>query len=675
MLSDKSPDERGATSAALINERYELAEKVGEGNFFTVYRGRDTVTGRTVAIKIVNAEYAADREFIDRLRTEVLAAAQLNHPHIISVLDAWNQDGRVAIATEFVRGINLKERIRRVAPFPLAVAVDIAAAVAEALEYAGSQGFAHGDLRPENILVSPEGQVKLADFGIGAAVCASSRLQMSALLHSAHYLPPEVAQGKLPSPPSDVYSLGAILFEMLAGQPPFQADTPFAIAVKHLHEAPPLLRRLNPGVPKAVEGIALKCLQKDPAARYPSPAALLNDLRRVREALRYGKPLTWSPAPEEGAPPLGRGAGSPSRAGAPTAGSAAATNVPRAAAEAARPGPTPTPAAVSPEPRSTAALSRSAAEPVPGEPSLRLLLLLPLMALFLAGAVFALMVLGTRAPKDTVVPNVRGMTQDEAQRALLERGLKLRVVRERYDDKIPAGTVLFSDPPADSQAKQEKTVEVWLSRGPEPATVPGLVDSDEKDARFRIREARLTVGPVQQQYDETVPKGTVISQDPAAGTQVARRAAVSLVVSKGPEPLPPPEPETPPETAAPPPDTSTPPGAATDGTATGDTSSAGASGTLTEPGSSGTPAGTGTDSPGVVTDNNREFSIKTKLEGQKGWSRLRIMVTDQRGRRQVVNQPYARGQTVTHTIKAVGPPGGVRIEVWENRKLVKDMRY
>ena len=247
MLPDKSPEVLGTGGTRLLNGRYELGEKVGEGSFFFVYRGRDTSTGRTVAIKMLSDEYAGDREFAERLRAEARQAVKLDHPHIVPVYDAWSEDGRVAIATEFVRGINLKDRVRRVAPFPLAVAIDIAAAACEALEYAASQGIAHGDLRPENILVTPEGQVKLADFGIGAAVCASSRLQMSALLHSAHYLPPEVAQGKLPSAASDVYSLGAILFEMLSGQPPFQADTPFAIAVKHLHDPPPALRRFNPG--------------------------------------------------------------------------------------------------------------------------------------------------------------------------------------------------------------------------------------------------------------------------------------------------------------------------------------------------------------------------------------------------------------------------------------------
>src|SRR5438309_6506239 len=194
---------------------------------------------------------------------------------------------------------------------------------------------------------------------------------------------------------------------MLSGQPPFQADSPFAIAVKHLHDAPPSLRRHNPGVPKTVEGIVLKCLHKEPAARYPNPGALLADLRGVREALRYGKPLTWTPGPE-------LTAAAPAKAAEATPGRV-------------RPQPAPQPAASPPQAAAPAMTS--------GEPSVRLLVLMPLMALVLAGVVFMLFVLGTRAPKDAVVPNILGMTRDEAQRRLAEQGLRIHVVKENYDDK------------------------------------------------------------------------------------------------------------------------------------------------------------------------------------------------------------------------------------------------
>jgi eukaryotic-like serine/threonine-protein kinase len=652
MLPDQSPDARGAAGARLLNSRYEVGEKIGEGSFFAVYRGRDTQSGRAVAIKIVSDEHAGDREFAERLQAEALAAARLDHPHIVAVYDAWVEGGRVAIASEFVRGIDLKERVRRVAPFPLAVAIDIAAAVSEALEYAASQGLSHGDLRPENILVTPEGQVKLADFGVGAAVCASSRLQMSALLHSAHYLPPEVAQGKAPSAPSDVYAVGAILFEMLSGQPPFQADTPFAIAVKHLHEPPPSLRRQNAGVPKAVEGIVLKCLQKDPAARYPNPAALLADLRGVREALRFGKPLTWSPVPEPVPPAAGRGAEAAPRTAPPA------------------PVPTPVPPRRPPAERASGGFL--------GEPSTRILVVLPLMALVLAGAVFAMFVLGTRAPRDTTVPNVLGMTGDEAKRHLADLGLGMHIARESFDEKAAPGTVTATDPPPDQQVKQGRAVDVWISKGPKPAIVPNLLGLTETEARARISEAKLSVGEVRHEFDEIVPIGQIISQEPAAQTQVERRSgSVSFVVSKGPEPEPPPEPTTAPEPVpSPSPEgTSTDNGAAvggsTDSPPGGGTSTG--TGTMTDPSSSG--GSLNQPAPDAVIDKNRTFDISTKMEGDKPMDRLRIVVTDDRPRHQVVSALYPRGETVHKSIKATGAPGTVRIEVYVNQQLVKDEQH
>jgi eukaryotic-like serine/threonine-protein kinase len=650
MLSDQSPDARGATGARLLNSRYEVGEKIGEGSFFAVYRGRDSQSGQAVAVKIASDEYAGDREFADRLRAEALAASRLDHPHIVAVYDAWMEGGRIAIATEFVRGINLKERVRRVAPFPLAVAIDIAAAVSEALEYAASQGLSHGDLRPENILVTPEGQVKLADFGVGAAVCASSRLQMSALLHSAHYLPPEVAQGKAPSAPSDVYSLGAILYEMLSGQPPFQADTPFAIAVKHLHEPPPSLRRQNPGVPKAVEGIVLKCLQKEPAARYPNPGALLADLRGVREALRFGKPLTWSPVPEPVPPAAGRGA-EPA------------------------PGPAKAPAVAAPVPPRHPPVERTANGTF-GEPSLRLLILLPLMALCLAGAIFAMFVVGTRAPRDTTVPDVLHMTRDEAKRHLGERGLLMRVARENFNETAPPGTVTASDPPPDVQVKQGKAVDVWISKGPKPSTVPNLPGLTEADARARLSDARLSAGEVRREFDETVPAGQIVSQEPAAQTQVERNSPVSFVISKGPEPEPPPEPSTPPEQAPTPSSEGTTDSGATIGGGTDNAPGGGTStgtGTMTDLASPA--AGANQPAPGAVENKDRVFDISTKMEGDRPMNRLRIVVTDEHGRQQVLSQLYPRRETVHKSIKATGAPGTIRIEVYENGQLVKDREY
>jgi beta-lactam-binding protein with PASTA domain len=289
------------------------------------------------------------------------------------------------------------------------------------------------------------------------------------------------------------------------------------------------------------------------------------------------------------------------------------------------------------------------------------------MALLLAGAVFGLFVWGTRAPRDATVPYLTGQTRAQAEERLAGRGLAMRVIKEEYDDK-PAGTVLIQDPPGGNQLKQGKPVDVWISKGPEPATVPNLVAMSEADARARLREASLSVGSVQQQYDEIEPKGTVISQEPPAGTETAKKSPVSFVVSRGPEPLPPPVPDSEPEPAPPPPfEGALPDGSPPDGGTTDDTNDD--SGTLTVPldasGSTGQ----------TQLPSERVFDIDTKLEGTKGWSRVRIVVDDDRPRREVVNQLYRRGQTVTNTIKAIGAPGSVRITVYVNGKIARDIRF
>jgi serine/threonine-protein kinase len=292
------------------------------------------------------------------------------------------------------------------------------------------------------------------------------------------------------------------------------------------------------------------------------------------------------------------------------------------------------------------------------------------MALVLAAAVFGLFVFNTSAPKDTIVPNIRGMTRSEAEAALAQRSLTLRVVQDRHDERVPPGTIFVVNPPEGTQVKQGKAVEVWISKGPQPIVVPNLIETMEQDARSRIREASLSVGAVRSEYDETIPKGTVISQDPAAGTEVRKKTSVSMIVSRGPEPLPPPEPDTAPETIPPP--VSSDDGVTTDSSTDGATDN-----TTTDGGTLTLPLGGETDDTVEQTeiDKNRIFDISTKIEGSKGWSRIRILLTDERGRREVVNELYRRGQTVRKTVKAMGEPGSVRIEVYENRRLVKDERH
>ncbi|MDW8291179.1 MAG: serine/threonine-protein kinase, partial [Armatimonadota bacterium] len=213
--------------------RYEPLEKLGEGSLFAAYRARDHETNALVTVKLLLPAFADDAALVKALRECFLAASALNHPRIARILQVTEHEGQLVLVTEFVRGINLKERIRRVAPFTLSVGVDIAIAVAEGLENAHRAGIVHGDLRPHNIIVSQEGLVKITDFGLMPALQASPLAQTVWLTRAAPYLPPEVSEGWQVTPAADVYALGVILFEMITGGVPFPADTPVAIALRH----------------------------------------------------------------------------------------------------------------------------------------------------------------------------------------------------------------------------------------------------------------------------------------------------------------------------------------------------------------------------------------------------------------------------------------------------------
>jgi serine/threonine-protein kinase len=468
--------------------RYELLEKLGEGCLFAAYRARDHDTNALVTVKLLLPAFADDAALVKAVRQCFSASAVLNHPRIARLLQVAEHEGQVVLVTEFVRGINLKERIRRVAPLTLAVAVDIAQAVAEGLESAHRAGVAHGDLRPHNIIVSQEGLIKITDFGLLPAFLSSPMAQTAWLTRAAPYLPPEVSEGWHVTPAADVYALGVVLFEMLTGGVPFPADTPVAVALRHAKDPPPSPRAVNPGVPRAVEGIVLKAMQKLPEQRYPDMTAMLQDLRAVHDALRFGKPLSWSPL--EGTP-RSTVVGSPSR-----------------------------------QARSTES----------EDTEMRIIKFLVRVLAALAGlVVIALAAVGfwvTRPAKQVPVPNLQGKPLVEARRLAQDAGLNLVVRQEEFNEQFPEGTVYLVQPEPGTSVKAGASVQVWVSKGSRTVEVPDVQGLREGDARQRLIQSGLQVGKVEEKVHPGVPEGTVLSQSPLPKQRVNRGAPVDLVVSK-----------------------------------------------------------------------------------------------------------------------------------------------
>jgi serine/threonine protein kinase len=471
----------------VLKHRYTVEEKIGDGNLFTVYRCEDKIDNRTVAAKVLLPQYASDRLFAERVLVEARAMIGVSHPGIVEVYDCGEQDGTYFVITEYVRGLDLRERIRRSTPLPLTTVVDIGIAICDVLDFAHKRGFVHGDLRPGNILVMPDGQIKLADFWVWSAVASSQLVRTAALMRSVHYMSPEVAEGEPATPASDIYSLGVILFELLTGKYPFDGDTPIAIALKHARDPIPSVRVENPGVPKDLELVVSKALQKAPQDRYRSAKAMLNDLKAVRDALNLTRPVTWSTPKEE-----------------------------------------------------TVALQQVVTEDLPiGPPVVRALRkALLVLALVITAAIVGMLGFMLRKPAEVVVPHLIGKSIEQAEAEAKEKGLELVIRSEQFNEEYPEGSVYFMYPAPGRRVRKGTEVEVWVSKGSKFAIVPNVINLPKEEASRKIRAAGLNEGEVTQEYSDTIPAGNIVKQTPAPGTRVMRDQPVNLVFSLGPKPEP-----------------------------------------------------------------------------------------------------------------------------------------
>lgn len=487
---------------SVLKHRYEVIEKIGEGSLFTVYRCDDKIDNRIVAAKMLLPQYAANRMFAERVLVEAQALVGVSHPGIVEVYDCGEEDGAYFVIVEYVRGVDLRERIRRNAPFSLTTVVDVGLAICDVLDHAHRRGFVHGDLRPGNILVTPEGHIKVADFWVANAVASAQSLRTNALMRSVHYMAPEVAEGKPVTPGADIYSLGIILFELLTADVPFDGDTPIAIALKHARDPVPSLRALNPGIPRSLETAIGKSLQKIPQDRFRSAKAMLNDLKTIREGLNLTKPITWS------MPPPGQ----------------KTIEVP--------------PEATVPRESALEMPSGRHRETEDGQPVIlaavkkTMLVVVGLIALM----VVAVMIWAMTAPSDVKVPSLVGKSLSQAQAIAADNKIELTIRSEQFNEDYPDNMIYYMNPAPGRRIKEGKSVDVWVSRGSRYARTPNLLKLSLEEAKDKISEAGLNVGEVSQEYSETVDAGNVLSQTPAPGTRQDRGQPVNVVFSLGAKP-------------------------------------------------------------------------------------------------------------------------------------------
>ncbi len=526
----------------VVAGRYEVLERLGVGAVFAVYKGRDRSSGRQVAMKALLPETLGDVEFLRCLREAAPSLVDLDHANIAKVYELIEDQEGPILVTEFVRGINLKERIKRIAPFTLSVAVDFAVAICEALHHAHGAGVIHADVRPHNVIVSPDGAVKVTDFGLIRAYASSTEASSRHLGRAVHYQAPETATKGIYLPATDLYALGAIVFEMLTGSVPYPGESVVSVAMRHQNDPVPSPRRLNPGVPRALEGIVMRAMQKQPEHRYVSAGDMLADLRAVRDAFRFGRSLAWSPMD----------------AGAPTDADAALRPAGRVGpTEPAGPQEQPLERPDRTAPQSGAAVVRSASaatagrtesareaqQPMPRQtydddrisPLLRFAIM-ALIVVILLGIVFggALWMATYTRPESNTFPNLVGRPITEAQREANRLNIKL-IQREEFNDRYDPGVVYRTDYEPGRPIRAGRSVLVWVSRGSRLVWVPDVVGATAEEAEAKLKEAGLVPGQVNRTYDDRAPYGTVVSQNPRSGKRVDRDTPVALVLSDGPE--------------------------------------------------------------------------------------------------------------------------------------------
>jgi serine/threonine-protein kinase len=508
------------SDVTVFNGRYELHRRLGRGGMAEVYLARDLQLDRPVAVKVLFPEFATDPSFVARFRREAQAAAKLNHPNIVGVFDWGEEQGTYFIVMEYVEGRSLAEILRNEGPMPPDRAVDVATDIAAALGFAHRNGVVHRDIKPGNILVTPAGMVKVADWGIGRALDAADEnlTQTGAVMGTATYFSPEQAQGLSLDPRSDLYSVGVVLYELLTGRPPFTGDSPVAIAYKHVQQPPRPPRSVNLDIPAELEAIVLQLLEKDPHDRYESAEDLRADLRRYREGFRVH---------------------AMDRAAAAGAGLAAATSVvPASAATAAT---RVVPAGYSDGTRMVPMdeLPRDYAPP-PQRRSSAFLVVLILLLLLLAGLLFALAkVLGVGDSSETVtqveVPRVTGLSEADARAQLTAAGFTVELGEPKeVADPNQVGLVLEQTPQAGIKADEGSTVTIVVG-SQNLLEMPDLAGSTPDLAEQQLRALGFT-GPIQQQPEDSdeVPEGQIIRSDPDKGQQVAATSTITLIVSSGP---------------------------------------------------------------------------------------------------------------------------------------------
>ena len=484
----------------LLGNRYEIIEKIGNGGMATVYKATDKVLKRNVAVKILRDEFTTDDEFIKRFEVEAQSAARLTHPNIVSIYDVGVDGNLYYIVMELIQGKTLKEIIvKEKGPLPWKWSINVSIQIASALEMAHRNNIIHRDIKPHNIIITEDGVAKVTDFGIAKAVSNSTITAFGTTIGSVHYFSPEHARGGFTDAKSDLYSLGVVMYEMVTGRVPFDADTPVSVALKHMQEEPVEPIELIPNLPIAVNKIIMRALQKDTTLRYQTASEMLVDLKKSLKDPEgdFVEELEYDPTAKT---------------------QVIDTNAYRDNKQ-----------------TKNSSGKKDGKFKTFVKTHKGLSIFIGLLLLFVLSLGGTMLVLNLTNPPEVAMPNVVGLSKEEAQKEIENVKLKFEIEKEEYNKDVPEGFIISQDPTymeKFNKVKQGSTVKVVVSKGEEKTTVPKVVGMEKDKAVKTLEDAKLKVEIVEES-SKKVQEGYVISQETSPDTEAFAGDTIKIHVSTG----------------------------------------------------------------------------------------------------------------------------------------------
>ncbi len=482
----------------VLGNRYELLEKIGEGGMSTVYKAKCHMLNRYVTVKILKKEYSNDAEFVEKFKREAMAVASLSDNNIVNIFDVGSQGDIHYIVMEYVKGKTLKEIIREEGRLNTRDAIKIAIQIGKALECAHRNNIIHRDIKPHNILVTGEGVVKVTDFGIAKASTSVTITNSSKVLGSAHYFSPEQARGSVVDNRTDIYSLGIVLYELVTGRVPYDAESPVSVALKHIQEPVVPPQEINEHISDNLNKLILKAIEKEPIKRYQNVSDMVNDLKKIQDNKELN--IVVHDFDEDATRVMDTNA----------VNSKLMNNQ-----------------------KQNGEIKRS----TNNKPNNKKKILIPAIVILLAvvalvSGYFAYNKFAANSGTATV-PKIIGLSQDEAKQKVEDEDLVFVVIGKEKSDK-PEGTVLKCYPDEGTSVKTGSDVRVSISGGTSAQTVPNVKNMDLNTAKDIITKAGYAVGTVSYAADDNIVKDNVISQTPDPDTEADKNTKVNLVVSTGP---------------------------------------------------------------------------------------------------------------------------------------------